>query len=78
MLRPRGEAMGLLGSPAGRLNSFEVLLLESFRRIVAVLREKQILHKLGIAISLAIIAAGVIFTTLFKRRKRLQREQQTR
>ena len=29
------------------------------------------------AISLAIIAGGVVFTTLFKRRKRLQREQQT-
>ncbi|MEI8311761.1 MAG: hypothetical protein WCH98_13500 [Verrucomicrobiota bacterium] len=27
-------------------------------------------------ISLAIIAGGVVFTTLFKRRKRLQREQQ--
>lgn len=31
-------------------------MLESLRRIVAVLREKQILHKLGVAISLAIIA----------------------
>ena len=30
------------------------------------------------AISLAIIASGVVFTILFKRRKRLQREQQTR
>ena len=38
-------------------------MLESFRRIVAVLREKQILHKLGIAISLAII--GFAFYVLY-------------
>ncbi|RTL52522.1 MAG: UPF0104 family protein [Bradyrhizobiaceae bacterium] len=31
-------------------------MLESFRRIVAFLREKQILHKLGIVISIAIIS----------------------
>ena len=38
----------------------------------------QVSERAYFAISLAIIAAGVIFTTLFKRRKRLQREQQTR
>ncbi|MBX9710412.1 MAG: UPF0104 family protein, partial [Xanthobacteraceae bacterium] len=38
-------------------------MLESFRGIVAVLREKQILHKLGIAISIAII--GFAFYVLY-------------
>jgi uncharacterized membrane protein YbhN (UPF0104 family) len=38
-------------------------MLESFRRIVAVLREKQILHKVGIVISVAII--GFAFYVLY-------------
>ena len=38
----------------------------------------QVSERAYFAISLGIIAAGVIFTTLFKRRKRLQREQQAR
>src|ERR1700752_1298769 len=54
----RGRLAGLLGQLPGRCANFEVWMLETLRGVLADMRERQILRKLGVASSIAIIATA--------------------